>query len=171
MATFWSKLTGLDENRLTETGRKIEIKKIKRKEPQKKINQATKLEETKEQEQSWLPQVSEGKLSVDVYLEEKNVVVISAIAGVKPADIEIVVDKDILTIKGKREKEKDADKRNYLHQECFWGSFSRTILLPSEVKTDTIKANFKNGILSIILPIKNGIDDKVKISPKTNIRK
>lgn len=165
--SFWSKLTNLEETDLKQTGREIKLETIERKrEPREK----PKTPLTQGREQPWLPQVSEGKLSVDVCLDGKNVVVVSAIAGVKPADLEIIVDKDILTIKGDRRDERNIEKKNYLHQECFWGSFSRTILLPCEVGASEVKASLKNGILTVTLPIKESGEEIIKISPKTSAR-
>jgi len=166
--SFWSKLTKLEETDLQKTGQEIKIEK-----PVRKEKTAEKFEPSLKQEekQAWFPQISDGKLSVDVGLEGKNVIVVSAIAGVKPADLEIIIDKDILTIKGERKNDKEIDKKNYLHQECFWGTFSRTILLPCEVKSDGIKANLKNGILTIILPMKEGAEGSTKILPKTKVAK
>lgn len=141
MATLWSKITKLDEETLKKTGKEIEVIEKKKKIPK--------------EEEIWLPETSEGKLSLDIYQDiDNNIVVKSAIAGVSPNDLEIIIDKDILTIKGERKKEEEIDSKNYFHQECFWGRFSRTVILPTEVKTEEVKANLKNGILTIILPKK-----------------
>lgn len=126
---------------------------------------------SKEEGNEWLPQVSEGKLSIDVYLKEGNIFIISAIAGVKAENLEILVDRDILTLKGERKNDFQADKKDYLHQECFWGSFSRTVLLPCEIRTDEIKANLKNGILVIKLPMKGEMKEnentsKIRVTKK-----
>jgi len=166
--SFWSKLTKLEEAELQKTGQEIKIEKPEKKQKPKEVSKTL---TKQEREQAWLPQASEGKLSVDVCLEGKNVVIVSAIAGVKPADLEIIVDKDILTIKGERKDDKKIDKKNYLHQECFWGFFSRTILLPCEVKADEVKASLKNGVLTIVLPMKEGAGEIVKISPKIKLGK
>lgn len=166
--SFWSKLTGLAEDDLKKTGREVKIETIEKK---RKPTDKPKMPAKQREERSWLPQVSEGKLSVDVYLDKKNVVVISAIAGVKPADLEIIIDKDILTIKGERKNERSIEKKNYLHQECFWGSFSRTILLPCEVKANEVKASLKNGILTVILPMKETGEGIIRVSPSSNLVK
>ncbi len=94
----------------------------------------------------------EGQLAVDVYSTETSFVIESAIAGVKGEDIDVSITIDSVTIKGKRSKEdKDSDKE-YLYQECFWGRFSRAVILPQEIDADRSIASFKNGILKIILP-------------------
>lgn len=158
---IWSKLTGLDDKRLNESGREIKIEKI---EKPKKIKKEEKNISTQDHRDEWLPQISEGKLSIDVYLKDENLFVVSAIAGVKPENLEILIDRDILTLKGERKSDFQVDKKDYLHQECFWGSFSRTVLLPCEVKTDEVKANLKNGILVIILPTKGEIKESTNTS-------
>lgn len=94
----------------------------------------------------------EGELSLDVYDEKDNIVVKSTIAGVKPEDIDISVNNDMLTIRGKRVHEEKIDEKNYFYRECYWGNFSRTIILPCEVKADKITAKLKNGVLMVKLP-------------------
>jgi len=152
--TIWAKLTHLPEEDLKKEGKEVEVIK---KEVPKKIEK---------KESTWLPEYSEGKLSLDVYQKENKIVVRSALAGVKPEDLEIIIDKDILTIKGERKQEEEMDEKNYFHQECFWGRFSRTIILPTEVKTEEIRAHLKNGILTIDLPIKEEIEKTKRVKIK-----
>jgi len=94
----------------------------------------------------------EGQLSIDVYQLEDRIVIKSTIAGVRPEDIDISINNDMLTIKGRRQNIEKIDERNYLYRECYWGSFSRSIILPIEIKPDKIEANLENGILSVVLP-------------------
>lgn len=105
-----------------------------------------------QEDKSWLSKDYEGQLSVDVYHTEKDIVVKSTIAGVRPEDLNIVVNNDLLTIRGKREASPDINPSDYLYRECYWGGFSRTIVLPQDVKADKIKAILKNGLLTVILP-------------------
>ncbi len=100
----------------------------------------------------WITKDYEGQLSVDVYHTEKEIVVRSTMAGVKPGDLNIVVNNDLLTIRGKREAEPGINPSDYLYRECYWGGFSRTLVLPQDVKTEKIKATLKNGLLTIVLP-------------------
>ncbi|MCX6800254.1 MAG: Hsp20/alpha crystallin family protein [Candidatus Falkowbacteria bacterium] len=107
-------------------------------------------------ELSWSGIVSEeGQLAIDVYETKNSFVVCSTIAGAKAENIEISINNDMLTIKGERAKKKIDHREtiNYLYQECFWGKFSRSIILPKEVRSDKIKADFEDGILTITLPI------------------
>ncbi len=103
-----------------------------------------------EQKDNWLD--TEGELTVDVYQTDKEIVIQSAIAGIEPEDLDISVEKDMVTIKGKREKQFEEKEKNYFYQECYWGRFSRKIILPAEVNSSKISASMKNGILCIRIP-------------------
>lgn len=94
----------------------------------------------------------EGQLTVDVYQTETDIVVKSTIAGVKSGSLDISITNDILTIKGKREKDEDVKPENYYYQELYWGPFSRSIILPVDVESEKIGATLKNGILTVRLP-------------------
>lgn len=103
--------------------------------------------------EEWLDkEESEGQLSVDVYQTKDNVVIKSTIAGVRPEDIDIAIDNDVITIRGQRKLEEEIKEDDYFYQECYWGSFSRSIVLPLEVKADEAEASLKNGVLTIALP-------------------
>ncbi len=90
----------------------------------------------------------EGHLTVDVLHSGHDIVVRSAVAGVAEKDLEISVTKDSITIRGTRTPEHTA-RDNYLHRELYWGTFSRTILLPEEVRAEAAVASIKNGILTV----------------------
>jgi HSP20 family protein len=94
----------------------------------------------------------EGQLTIDVYQTPSDIVVESAIAGVNPDDLEINVSNDSVTIRGQRQHESQVQDEDYLYQECYWGKFSRSIILPQEVDPETAAASFKNGILTVRLP-------------------
>ena len=95
----------------------------------------------------------EGQLTVDVYEDGDDIVVESTIAGVKSDELEINITSDSVSIRGKREREKIIEEENYYYQECFWGRFSRSIILPEEVDPEASKATMaKNGILVIRMP-------------------
>ncbi len=95
---------------------------------------------------------AEGQLTIDVYQTETDVVIKSTIAGVKPEDLDVSINNDMVTIKGERKNEEKVSSENYYYQECYWGSFSRSVVLPVEVVADKIEASLKNGILTIRLP-------------------
>lgn len=94
----------------------------------------------------------EGKLTVDVYQTPNEIVIKSTIAGVHPKDLDINITNDMVTIKGRREKEEEIKKEDYFIQECYWGAFSRSIILPQEVEPEKAEAKLHNGILTIRLP-------------------
>lgn len=94
----------------------------------------------------------EGKLTVDVYQTPDSIVVESAIAGVKPEDLDIDVSVDSITIKGSRHRERNVKEEDYFHRECYWGKFARSIVLPQEVDPENASVTFKNGILTVVLP-------------------
>lgn len=104
-----------------------------------------------EKSKKWLSD-SEADLPIDVYQTDNDVVIKSLLPGVCVSDIDLHIVNDILTIKGTRTKEEEIHEQDYYYQECSWGSFSRSVILPSSVKTDEIKASLKNGILTIRLP-------------------
>lgn len=111
--------------------------------------------ESKEAERNWADGEPEGQLTVDVYQTPGEIVIESAIAGVRAEDIDINVTPDSISIRGSREREKRADDEDYLYQECYWGRFARSIILPQEVDPEGAEVTFKNGILTVRLPKAN----------------
>jgi len=107
-----------------------------------------------ENQPEWIDEEQEeGQLSVDVYQEGDDMVVKSTIAGIEPENIDISLTNDMLTIRGERRRDVSKKDRHYFFEECYWGSFSRSIILPVEVDIKKIDATIKNGILTITLPI------------------
>ncbi len=94
----------------------------------------------------------EGQLALDVYQTSNEIVIVAPIAGVKMNDISVTVTEDVLTIKGKRYLEFNIPDEDYLTQECFWGDFSRSIVLPSSADTSKINASMKDAVLKISIP-------------------
>ena len=105
-----------------------------------------------EESGGWLIKSEEGQLLLDIYKDGDAMIVIAAVAGVKPEDLEISVSHDLLTIRGKRQHEEQIDWHNYYYQECYWGTFSRSVVLPFEVRAEGAKATLKNGVLKVVLP-------------------
>jgi len=100
---------------------------------------------------------SEGQLAIDVYQTKNELVIQSAIAGVNPENLDISIEGDVITIRGNREKSfEDATystaPENYFAQECYWGPFSREVILPVEVDPSRVEAAMKEGILTIRIP-------------------
>ena len=116
--------------------------------------------------EDWLSE-SEGQLTIDVYQTHNDIVIKSTIAGVKPEDIDVAITNDMVTIKGKRQKDEEVKTEEYYYQECYWGSFSRSVILPVEVDSDSAQASMKNGILTIRLPkIEKTKTKKLKVKPE-----
>ena len=105
----------------------------------------------------------EGQLTVDVYQTPAEIIVQTMVAGVRPEDLTITISRDMITIKGKREENRTISEDNFFLQELYWGSFSRTILLPEEIDPDEAEAIEKHGMLIIKLP-------KIDKEKKTSLR-
>lgn len=104
----------------------------------------------------------EGHLTVDVFLSKDYIVIQSTIAGTDPADIDISITKNTVTIKGRRKSEEEIKSKDYYHRELYWGSFSRSIILPNDIDPDRSKASMKNGVLTIRLPLADKLTQKGK---------
>ena len=101
----------------------------------------------------WLDDESEdGQLTVDVYQTPSQIIIKTMVAGVRPEDLDVSITRDMVTIKGKRETERSVSDENYFHRELYWGSFSRTIMLPAEVEVEECEAVEKHGLLILTLP-------------------
>ncbi|PIT98205.1 MAG: hypothetical protein COT71_01915 [Candidatus Andersenbacteria bacterium CG10_big_fil_rev_8_21_14_0_10_54_11] len=94
----------------------------------------------------------EGQLTVDVFQDEENVIIQSTIAGVAPEDLDVSITNDMVTIRGQRRRALAVNPEDYFYQECYWGSFSRSIILPVEIDADAAEAKIKNGVLTIRIP-------------------
>jgi len=113
---------------------------------------------------NWVEEEEEGQLSVDVYQTADHIILKAVVAGVKPDHLDVSITRDMVTIKGKREEQKEVTEENYFYKELYWGSFSRTILLPQEVEVDGAEANEKHGVLIIKLPkIDKDRETKLKV--------
>ncbi|MBH41871.1 MAG: hypothetical protein CL685_04100 [Candidatus Magasanikbacteria bacterium] len=105
------------------------------------------------EQSDWHAHHDEGQLAVDVAQTKKEVYVISTLAGALADKLEIYVHNDLLTIRGiRRTPLSVATGVHYFHKECYWGKFSRTIVLPVEVKGDLARAEYSNGVLVIRAP-------------------
>lgn len=94
----------------------------------------------------------DGELPVDMFHTGDAIVIRALVAGVAPGDLDIAITRDMVTIKGIREEYQEAHDDDYYHRELFWGSFSRTLILPEEVLIDEADAQEKHGLLEIRLP-------------------
>ena len=96
-------------------------------------------------------QETEGQLAIDVFQTDTQIIVKSTIAGVKPEDLKISLHHDLLTIKGQRSIKEEVNEEDYLYRECYWGAFSRSIILPAEVDSKRVEAELESGVLTITL--------------------
>lgn len=118
------------------------------------------------QEGNW-EDAADEELSVDVYQTENAVVVKALIAGVAPSNLDINLTRDMVTITGSREDEREVESDGYFQKELRWGSFTRTVLLPEEVDVDLAEAYEKHGVLIIRLPkINKSKQTKLKVKTK-----
>lgn len=97
-------------------------------------------------------ETGDGELMIDVYQTPTDIVIKTMVPGVRPEDLDITITRDMVTVKGKREIERTISQENYFHKELYWGTFSRTILLPQEVEIEEAEAVEKHGLLIIRLP-------------------
>ncbi|MDZ4341432.1 MAG: Hsp20/alpha crystallin family protein, partial [Candidatus Binatia bacterium] len=121
-------------------------------------------EETYSDENAGNEEEQEGQLTVDVFQDDQNIVVQSTIAGVSPDDLDVSITNDMVTIRGERRQQYDIDPEDYFYQECYWGTFSRSIILPVEIDADRAEAKIKNGVLTIRIPKANAaVTRKLKV--------
>lgn len=101
----------------------------------------------------WMDETeTDGQLAIDAYQTEDAVVIKAPLAGVRPEDLEISITDEVITIKGQRSHEETVSQEHYWAQECYWGSFSRSWLVPVPIEPDKAQAALKNGILTIVVP-------------------
>lgn len=117
-------------------------------------------------EDSWSEE-EVGELAVDVYQTPTHVVVKALVGGVVPTNVDIALTREMLTIRGTREDEREVEDEDYFQKELYWGSFSRTISLPEEVDVEQAEAYEKHGILVIRLPkINKAKQTKLKVKSR-----
>lgn len=117
---------------------------------------------------SHLPVVQEeeeaGELAVDVYQTPTHIIIKAMIAGVRPEDLDVSITRDMVTIRGKRERHTEGTAGDFFFQELYWGAFARTVMLPQEVQLEDAEASEKHGLLTIKLPkIDKGRQAKLKV--------
>jgi HSP20 family protein len=171
-ASFFDKLKesiGAEET-TQEPSSEAPKKPARRKKRAKVRVQQEKEEKTKATEEHMLAEKEEGlseegELAVDLYQTDEEIIIQSAVAGVRPDNLEISIENDLVIIRGSRKEHVVEEKKDYFYQECFWGAFSREIILPEEVDANAAEASFKDGILTIRLP-KSSRHKKKKIKVK-----
>lgn len=140
---------------------------LEKKVPQKEkpeINYAEKMKKistTANGDADWLK--SKGQLAVDVYQTDTDFCIQAPIAGVNQENLDIAIENEMLIIKGEREEPNQDKEKKYFYQECYWGPFSREIILPEDIDPEKIKASLKGGILLVTIPKTQAIKKKVTI--------
>lgn len=105
----------------------------------------------------------EGELTVDIYDDGSHIVIQSTVAGVKPEDIDISLQEETLTVRGSRKRMHEVKDASFYYRELYWGSFSRSIILPEEVDFQKAEASIKNGLLTVRLPKKDKGEKKIRV--------
>ena len=145
--SFFERLTGSikADDDFEEEGKKISVK-------------------SEPKDNNWIEEENEeAELTVDVYQTQNDIIVQAMVAGVKPEDVELTLARDMITIRGKREESRTISEENFFTKELYWGTFSRTILLPAEVDPEEAEATEKHGLLTVKLP-------KIDKDKKTNVK-
>lgn len=106
----------------------------------------------------------EGELAVDVYQTPTHIYIKAMIAGVRPEDLDVAITRDMVTIKGKRERHTEGGGSDYFFQELYWGAFARTVVLPQEIEIESAEATEKHGLLIVKMPkVDKGRQTKLKV--------
>jgi HSP20 family protein len=100
----------------------------------------------------WLEEERQGTVALDMYQTDNDVVVKASLPGFKPEEVDISISGDTLTLKGEHKEEKETKEKDYFYQERRYGSFSRTVTIPVEVKSEKADATFEDGVLILTLP-------------------
>ena len=177
--SFFERLTGtVNVDDFEEEEKSIDEEKLIRKRQPEPTREETRSEHRIEmemetpdrndsREQEWIEEENEeGQLTVDVYNTPNEIVIKAIVAGVRPDDLDISITRDMVTIRGRREDSREAMEEDYFYKELYWGSFSRTILLPQEIEVEEASAAEKHGLLTIRLP-KIDKEKQTKLKVKT----
>ena len=121
-----------------------------RRSPKPKEEEEVEVDETPEDNQDWFE--PEGELAVDVYQVGDEIIIQSTVAGVSPDDLDVGIENDIVTITGERKNPTEGEDKQYFTQECYWGPFSRQVILPEEVDSLRAEAMIKDGIFILRIP-------------------
>ena len=106
-------------------------------------------------DEAWVeesPSEEIAELSVDVYHDEENIYIQTMTAGVKKSDLEIILSREQVTIRGTREQLDAAYDAQHVISELYWGNFERTVDLPDEVDIEKAKAHETHGLVTLTLP-------------------
>lgn len=154
--SFFSRLTGTGDNYAYVDAQEEDTEEVEHEEP-KRIRMS-------QREDREMNEDEPGELAVDVYQTPDSIVVKALVSGIHPSSIDISLTREMITISGMRQDEREVEDDYYFQRELYWGSFSRTILLPEEVDVDMAEASERHGILMIRLPkINKKREAKIKV--------
>ncbi len=103
----------------------------------------------------WLPTSNDGQLSLDIFRDEHDLVIRTPLAGVSTEEVDIAIHGDLLTIRGQRSQQQISKEEEWFCRECYWGAFSRSVVLPVDVQGERATASMKNGVLEIRIPLRH----------------
>ena len=125
------------------------------------------VEKEENDEKDWIEdEKEEYQLTLDVYNKPEEIIIHTMVAGVRPEDLDISITREMVSIRGERKEPEDVATEDYYHKELYWGSFSRTIMLPAEIEVEEAEATENHGLLSIRLP-KIDKEKQTKLKVKT----
>lgn len=145
-------------DKLTGAQKKPKTKNKKNKDKKQSSKAKSSSKETKKKKianstkPAWSKNSSTKAIRVDVFQTADDVIVKADVSGLDPKDLDIEINEDTLTISGQTEALKEIEQEDFYYHERHWGEFSRSIILPVEIKRDEISAKLKNGLLTITLP-------------------
>jgi HSP20 family protein len=115
----------------------------------------------------WLAPMGAANLAIDMYETKDEVVVKAALPGIKPEEVEVSITGNTLTINGESKEEHEVKEQDYIRKERRYGSFSRSVTLPSGLKADKAEATFENGVLTLKVPKSEEVKPKtIKVKAK-----
>jgi HSP20 family protein len=97
------------------------------------------------------PELRTGTIPIDMYQTKDNVVVKATLPDVKPEEVDISITGDVLTIKGEHKEEQEVKEEDYLYRERRYGTFSRSVAIPVQVRSDKAEATFEDGVLTLTI--------------------
>jgi HSP20 family protein len=173
--SFFERLTGARVLSATNTDTEEDVLPVHQEETEL-VPQSSELDEVMEEQDAEVEQdfsdeegvagaeEQEGQLTVDVFQDDESIILQSTVAGVSPDDLDVSITNDMVTVRGERRRQYDIDAEDYFYQECYWGTFSRSVILPVEIDADRAEAKIKNGILTIRIPKANAaVTRKLKV--------